>query len=107
MNETSEAPAHGIRRAMASDVPAIVAMLAEDPLGAARESLEDLTPYQRAFEAVDSDPGQLLVVAERDGVVVGTLQLSFLPGLSRRGATRAQIEGVRVAASERGAGLGG
>ncbi len=92
---------------MASDVPAIVAMLAEDPLGAARESLEDLTPYQRAFEAVDSDPGQLLVVAERDGVVVGTLQLSFLPGLSRRGATRAQIEGVRVAASERGAGLGG
>ncbi|MGH3743008.1 MAG: GNAT family N-acetyltransferase [Micromonosporaceae bacterium] len=95
-----------IRRAASPDVPAIVALLAEDPLGAARESPDDLTPYQRAFEAITSDPRQLLVVAERDGAVVGTLQLTFLPGLSRRGATRAQIEGVRVAASARGAGLG-
>lgn len=56
--------------------------------------------------SVDADPNQLLVVADRAGVAVGTLQLSFLPGLSHRAATRAQIEAVRVRASERGTGLG-
>lgn len=95
-----------IRTAMREDVPAIVALLADDPLGAQRESLEDLEPYLRAFAVLDADPHQVLVVADRDGVVVGTAQLSLLHGLSRRGATRAQIEGVRVAASERGSGLG-
>lgn len=99
-----------IRSATREDVPAIVAMLADDPLGAQRESLgespEDLAPYLRAFEVLDADPHQLLVVADRDGVVVGTAQLSLLAGLSRKGATRAQIEGVRVSSSERGSGLG-
>ncbi|MEV5300545.1 GNAT family N-acetyltransferase [Amycolatopsis methanolica] len=94
-----------IRRARRSDVEEIVAMLADDHLGAQREAPGD-PAYLRAFEAIDADPGQLLVVAERDGDVVGTLQLTFIPGLSRRGATRALVEGVRVRSDQRGGGLG-
>ncbi len=94
-----------LRRATAGDVPAIVALLTDDPLGAAREG-SGLPPYEAAFAAVDADPAHLLVVAEDRGTVVGTLQLSFLPGLSRGGALRAQVEGVRVAAAARGRGLG-
>ncbi|AKH83431.1 GNAT family acetyltransferase [Streptomyces sp. CNQ-509] len=95
-----------IRRATAADVPAIVAMLADDPLGATRESPGDPAPYEDAFVRIDADPGQHLVVAERDGRVVGTVQLTVIPGLSRRGATRALIEAVRVHREERGGGLG-
>jgi GNAT superfamily N-acetyltransferase len=94
-----------IRTARQADVPAIVAMLADDPLGAAREHPGD-PAYLAAFAALDADPRQLLVVADVDGEPVGTLQLTFIPGLSRRGATRAQIEAVRVRADRRGAGLG-
>ncbi|WP_369795997.1 GNAT family N-acetyltransferase [Actinoplanes sp. N902-109] len=81
-------------------------MLADDVLGATRESPDDLTPYLAAFAVLDADPHQHLVVAERDGRAVGTLQLTIIPGLSRRAATRALIEGVRVASTERGGGLG-
>ena len=95
-----------IRPADAGDVPAIVAMLAEDPLGAQRESPDDLAPYLAALERLAADPNQHLVVAVREGRVVGTLQLTIIPGLSRRGATRSIIEGVRVHADERGSGLG-
>ncbi|CAL9495777.1 N-acetyltransferase family protein [Streptomyces sp. enrichment culture] len=95
-----------IRRAVAEDIPAIVAMLADDPLGAQRESPDDLTPYLTAYERLAADPNQHLVVAVREGRVVGTLQLTIVPGLSRRGATRSIIEGVRVHADERGSGLG-
>jgi GNAT superfamily N-acetyltransferase len=95
-----------IRPATRDDVPAVVAMLADDPLGATREDLGDLQTYETAYDRVVADPGQHLVVAERDGTVVGTLQLSVIPGLSRRGATRSIIEGVRVARDERGSGLG-
>jgi ribosomal protein S18 acetylase RimI-like enzyme len=95
-----------IRRATAEDVPEIVAMLADDELGALRESPDDLAPYERAFAAIDASDHDVLVVAERDGVVVGTLQLTVLRGLSRRGASRAQIEAVRVASTARGEGLG-
>jgi GNAT superfamily N-acetyltransferase len=95
-----------IRRAVAEDLPAVVAMLADDPLGSGRESTADLTPYRRAFDVIDADPSELLVVAEDGDDVVGTLQLSFLPGLSRGGALRAQIEAVRVRADHRGRGLG-
>ncbi|MEU0096350.1 GNAT family N-acetyltransferase [Kribbella sp. NPDC006257] len=95
-----------IRRATLDDVPSIVAMLADDPLGATRESPADLTPYQRAFAAIDADPNQLLVVADRNDEVIGTLQLTFIPGLSRQGATRALVEAVRVAESARNTGLG-
>ncbi|MDI9884828.1 GNAT family N-acetyltransferase [Streptomyces sp. HNM0645] len=95
-----------IRPASPSDVPAIVAMLADDPLGAQRESLDDPAPYLAAFERLAADPNQHLVVAELDGRAVGTLQLTVIPGLSRRGATRSIIEAVRIHADERGGGLG-
>ncbi|GGV31784.1 GNAT family acetyltransferase [Kitasatospora herbaricolor] len=95
-----------IRRATADDLPAIVAMLADDPLGSTRESPEDLTPYRSAFRRIEDDPQQHLVVAVRDGRTVGTLQLTLIPGLSRKGSTRAVVEAVRVHADERGGGLG-
>ncbi|KDN78164.1 GNAT family acetyltransferase [Streptomyces olindensis] len=95
-----------IRAAAADDVPAIVAMLADDPLGAQRESPDDLAPYLTALERLSTDPNQHLVVAAREGRVVGTLQLTIIPGLSRRGAIRSIIEGVRIHADERGSGLG-
>ncbi|CAL9470811.1 GNAT family N-acetyltransferase [Streptomyces sp. NPDC050585] len=95
-----------IRRATSADIPAIVAMLADDPLGAQRESPDDLFPYQAAFERVAADPNQHLVVAVREGQVIGTLHLTVIPGLSRRGATRALIEAVRIHADARGTGLG-
>jgi GNAT superfamily N-acetyltransferase len=81
-------------------------MIADDQLGATRESLDDLTPYLAAFEQIDGDPNQLLMVADRNDEVIGTLQLTIIPGLSRRGSTRGLIEAVRVAAAARGAGLG-
>ncbi|MGW8744999.1 N-acetyltransferase family protein [Streptomyces sp. NPDC055794] len=95
-----------IRRTTAADIPAVVAMLADDPLGAQRESPDDLDPYLAALERLAADPNQHVVVAVRDSRVVGTLQLTIVPGLSRRGATRSIIEGVRVHADERGSGLG-
>ncbi|MFF0779179.1 GNAT family N-acetyltransferase [Streptomyces sp. NPDC003720] len=95
-----------IRAATAPDVPAIVAMLADDPLGAQRESPDDLSPYLAALERLTADPNQRLVVAVRETRVVGTLQLTIIPGLSRKGATRSIIEGVRIHADERGSGLG-
>jgi GNAT superfamily N-acetyltransferase len=100
----------GQRRARSADVPALVALIAADQLGAARDGVRDgadLAAYTAAFEAIDADPAHILVVAESAGEVVGTMQLSFLPGLARRGALRAQIEAVRVAGSARGGGLGG
>lgn len=81
-------------------------MLADDPLGAQRESPDDLTPYLAALERLSGDPNQHLMVAVRGGRVVGTLQLTIIAGLSRRGSTRSIIEGVRVHAAERGSGLG-
>jgi GNAT superfamily N-acetyltransferase len=95
-----------IRSATTDDIPAIVAMLADDPLGARRESPDDLTPYLKAFERLSADPHQHLVVAARDNRVIGTLQLTIVPGLSRRGAVRSIIEAVRVRSEARGSGLG-
>ncbi|MEU0242088.1 GNAT family N-acetyltransferase [Nocardiopsis sp. NPDC006198] len=95
-----------IDRARAEDVAAIVALLADDVLGSRREDPDDHASYLAAFEAIDADPRHVLAVARRDGRVVATLQLTILPGLSHRGATRAQVEGVRVHADERGSGVG-
>ena len=97
-----------IRRARRDDVGIIVALLADDPLGGARERLEDPLPasYFQAFERLDRDPNIQLVVAEEAGVVVGCLQLCILPGLSSQGASRALIEDVRVASPRRGCGIG-
>ncbi|RWH74397.1 GNAT family N-acetyltransferase [Mesorhizobium sp.] len=97
-----------IRRAIEADVAAIVAMLADDALGRAREdaSLPLAQPYLDAFAAIDGDPNQLLAVMTDGDEVIGTLQITFLAGLSQRGTWRGQIEAVRVASSRRGEGLG-
>jgi GNAT superfamily N-acetyltransferase len=93
------------RDARRDDVPAIVELLAADVLGAGREAgLDDA--YWRAFDQICADPSSRLVVADADGEVAGTLQLTLLPGMSRHGMLRAQIEAVRVAAPRRGHGLG-
>lgn len=97
------------RPAGIDDLTAIVAMLADDALGAEREDASTpLDPrYAAAFAAIACDPNQRLLVADRGGDVIGCLQISFVPGLSHRGRLRGQIEGVRVARSERGGGIGG
>jgi GNAT superfamily N-acetyltransferase len=97
-----------IRQARRTDVPAIVALLADDPIAAGRETVDESldAAYWRAFDAIDADPRNALLVCVVSGVVVGTMQLTFIPSLSRRGRERAEIEAVRVAASQRGQGLG-
>jgi len=97
-----------IRPARREDLAAIVALLADDALGRTREDNSDPLPdtYLRAFDDIAAQGGNHLFVAERDGSVVGCLQLTVIPGLSRRGMKRALIEAVRVAAQCRGGGIG-
>lgn len=109
--DTEPVPASGplqFRRATAADLPALVAMLADDVLGAARECCTDPLPpaYRAAFDAIAADPNQLLAVALLDGDIAGMLQLTFIPYLTYQGGWRALIEGVRIAARHRDAGLG-
>jgi ribosomal protein S18 acetylase RimI-like enzyme len=96
------------RTATESDLPTIVSMIADDQLGQARDDarLPLDQRYLDAFAAIERDPNQRLVVAERDGAVIGCMQITFIPGLSRRGAWRGQIESVRVARALRGGGIG-
>ena len=96
------------RDATAADLPAIVALLAEDTLGETREDPAlPLDPgYEAAFAAIQSDPGQRLLVAILDDQVIGTMQLSTIPGIAFKGAWRGQIEAVRIAGDLRGRGLG-
>ncbi|MCQ0970762.1 GNAT family N-acetyltransferase [Paracoccus sp. TK19116] len=94
------------RAAKRDDVPAIIAMLADDELGRGRETADDMTPYLAAFDAMEAEGGNCIIVADEKGVVVGCYQLTFITGLSLRAARRALIEGVRVAASHRGRRLG-
>ncbi|MBW7965165.1 GNAT family N-acetyltransferase [Bradyrhizobium sp. BR 10261] len=104
MNERSVS----IRPARREDVAAMIAMLADDQLGRARERLEDPLPevYYEAFERVERSPNLLLVVAESDGRVVGCLQLALLPGISSQGGIRGLLEDVRVASDCRSRGIG-
>lgn len=97
-----------IRPATEADLPELVAMLIDDELGSTREDLSTpLNPrYLEAFNAIDADPNQMVLIAERDGQIAGTFQLSFLPGLSHKGSWRGQIEAVRTAAKFRGQGVG-
>ena len=94
------------RRATRDDLPTIVAMLADDFLGQTRERPDDLAPYLRMFELIDASPDQELIVMERDGEIVGSLQLTYIPYLTHSGALRAVVEAVRVASSRRGTGVG-
>ena len=98
-----------LRRAQRGDLVGLVALIAADSLRAAEETPDPdgAEPYERAFEAIDADAAQTLTVLEAaDGRVVGTMQLTVIPGLARRGAMRMQIEAVRVAEELRGLGLG-
>ena len=97
-----------IRLARKSDIIAIVGLLADDPLGATREKSESplCESYVQAFDSIDSDPNNELVVAAIDGEIVAVLQLTFIPYMTYQGSWRALIEGVRVAASHRSQGIG-
>ncbi|MEM7355371.1 MAG: GNAT family N-acetyltransferase [Acidobacteriota bacterium] len=96
------------RSAEREDLITIVRMLANDPLGATREQFAEALPpsYSEAFVAISADPHNELLVAEREGRVVGVLQLTLIPNLTYEGGWRAQIEGVRVAVEARGHGIG-
>lgn len=98
-----------LRSAIRRDVPEIVSLLAADEIGSTRDGFtteSDLVPYYTAFDAIAGDPAHVLLVAQFGEAVIGTMQLSVLPGLARRGALRAQIEAVRVNERFRGTGLG-
>jgi ribosomal protein S18 acetylase RimI-like enzyme len=97
-----------LRAARREDLPALVRLLADDVLGASRERASDPLPeaYGKAFDAIERDPNNELVVAEMNGKVAGMLQLTFIPGISRQGSWRALIEAVRVESTLRSAGLG-
>src|SRR5579864_7758322 len=96
------------RRAQLADLPAIVALLADDALGQQREDASSPTnpKYVDAFRAILADANQLQMVATANDAVIGTLPLSFIPGLARKGALREQIEAVRIAAPHPESGVG-
>lgn len=96
------------RNAVEADLPDLVAMLADDPLGSQREDPGPPLPdaYLRAFAAISRDPNNQIVLATIAEEIVGLLQLTFIPGITHRGGERAHIEGVRVASGHRGAGVG-
>lgn len=101
----------GVRRATASDLPALMALLSDDPISAARGDRGDdgdTEVYADALRSVlDAPLNELLVVDDADGaVVVGTLQLTVIPGMARRGATRLLVEAVRVSSTVRSGGIG-
>jgi ribosomal protein S18 acetylase RimI-like enzyme len=97
-----------IRPARRDDLPAIVALLADDALGRQRETDSDPLPaaYWQAFDDIAAQGGNHLLVADRAGAVVGCLQLTIIPGLSRRGMRRGLVEAVRVSGACRGLGIG-
>jgi GNAT superfamily N-acetyltransferase len=98
-----------LRRATLDDLSEIIDLLADDPISAARGDSADAgdrEAYELAFAAIDKDPAQRLLVVVDSGAVIGTMQLTVIPGLARRGAARLQIEAVRVASEQRNRGIG-
>jgi GNAT superfamily N-acetyltransferase len=96
------------RSALVTDLPAIIELLADDELARTRETVSSPADerYVAAFKTIEANPNQRLVVAVDGETVIGTMQISFMPGIARRRAWRGQIEAVRIAASRRGSGLG-
>ncbi|WP_121612271.1 GNAT family N-acetyltransferase [Mesobacillus foraminis] len=96
------------RQAAAQDLERIVEMLADDDLGSQRERFEDPLPpcYMKAFEAIDADPNNELVVACEGNAVIGVFQITFTPYITHQGGWRATIEGVRTCSAVRGRGIG-
>ncbi len=93
------------REATRADVAAVVALLSDDALGARREGTE-LDAYLEAFDRMQGEGANRLIVGEVAGRIVATYQLTFISGLSLRASRRAQVESVRVASDRRGQGLG-
>lgn len=94
------------RDAARADLPAVIALLADDVLGKARDFTEVDDAYEKAFADIDADPRNHLVVADAGGELVGCMQITYIPGLGRHGAERSLIESVRVRSDQRGRGLG-
>ncbi|MDG4779940.1 GNAT family N-acetyltransferase [Micromonospora sp. WMMD961] len=94
------------REAVRADLPSVIALLADDVLGKARDFTEVDEAYERAFTDIDADPRNQLIVAEQAGELVGCLQITYIPGLGRHGSERSLIESVRVRSDRRGQGLG-
>ncbi|MER5337667.1 GNAT family N-acetyltransferase [Micromonospora sp. NPDC002717] len=94
------------REAVRADLPAVLALLADDMLGKSRDFTEVDDAYERAFTDIAADPRNQLIVADADGAVVGCMQLTYIPGLGRHGAERQLVEAVRVRSDRRGQGLG-
>jgi len=95
------------RKAILSDITDIIAMLADDPLGALREDLQHLEKYEQAYHIINKDHNQELIVVENEsGEIIGTFHLTFLQYLTHQGSIRAQIESVRVREDYRGKGIG-
>ncbi|RAY13612.1 GNAT family N-acetyltransferase [Actinomadura craniellae] len=96
------------REARREDLPGIVGLLADDPLGSTREEPGTDLPeaYWKAFDAIEKDANNAIIVAEIDGAIAGTFQLTYIPSISHTGGERAQIEGIRVAPEHRGRGIG-
>ncbi|MGG4774169.1 GNAT family N-acetyltransferase [Alcaligenaceae bacterium 429] len=101
-------PIHALcfRTAHHDDLPSIIALLSDDTLGAAREGNEYEAAYHAAFMAIQAQSGNSLIVAEHQDQIIGVLQLTLIPGLSRGGMLRAQIESVRVSSQHRGLRVG-
>ena len=96
------------QEASLKDLPQIIELLNNDVLGSTREKLSDPLPtqYTTAFEAIDKDPNQELIIVTEDNQIMGTFQLTFIPYLTYQGGLRAQIEAVRIHEDYRGRGIG-
>lgn len=94
------------REAVRADLPAVLALLADDVLGKSRDFTEVDAAYEKAFADIAADPRNQLIVADVEGEVLGCMQLTYIPGLGRHGAERQLIEAVRVRSDLRGRGLG-
>jgi len=93
-----------VRRATRDDLQAIIELLSDDPISSGRGDVandEDRPAYAAALTRIIHDPGNELLVVNRDEAIVGTLQLTVIPGMARRGSTRLLIEAVRIASAAR------
>lgn len=99
-----------LRSASEDDLTALMALLADDPISAARGDRaddSDRAVYADALRAVQAEQSNIILVAEAPtGEIIGTLQLTRIPGLARRGATRLLVEAVRVSSAQRSTGIG-
>ncbi|PZG00962.1 GNAT family N-acetyltransferase [Micromonospora deserti] len=94
------------REAVRADLPAVLALLADDVLGKTRDVTEVDAAYERAFADITADPRNQLIVADGGGELLGCMQLTYIPGLGRHGTERQLVESVRVRSDRRGHGLG-